>query len=136
MSAAIYFRCPACGKKLKAATQFAGRHARCTCGGTIAVPMQSFPASSQTERSVKPIPSRHPSKKTRIAPMAYAAVFSAVLVLFMPFTFPFPLFFGFLALRDIKRDPQYIGKVRAVFGIAWGALGALVSLLLTILLFQ
>jgi len=62
--------------------------------------------------------------------MAYAAMFSAVPVLLMPFFFIFPLTFGFMALRDIKRNPHYVGRGRAIFGICWGFIGLLLTGLL------
>jgi hypothetical protein len=71
-----------------------------------------------------------------IAPMAYAAMFSAVPILFMPFLFIFPLTFGILALRDIKRNPRYVGKGRAIFGIAWGVIGILLCILVALVLLE
>ncbi len=47
----------------------------------------------------------------------YLALFS---VLFIPA--PFALLFGILALRDIKTNPEKIGKGRAYFGVIMGGL--------------
>ncbi len=68
-----------------------------------------------------------PDTEKRIAPLAYAAYLSAVPILFLPFLFPIPLTLGILALRSIKKKPQYVGKGRAFFGIAWGIIGVLLT---------
>lgn len=65
----------------------------------------------------------------RVAPLAYAAMFSAVPILLMPFLFPIPLTLGWLALRQIHRTPHYSGTGRAVFALIWSALGGLLSAL-------
>ena len=69
-----------------------------------------------------------------VAPMAYAAMFSAVPILLMPFLFIFPLTFGFLALRDIKRNPRYAGRGRAIFGICWGIIGLFFTAIIVFIL--
>jgi hypothetical protein len=70
----------------------------------------------------------------RVAPMAYAAVFTAVPILFLPFLFFVPLTCGFLALRDISRRPEYVGTGRAIFGIAWGVIGLFLTVLVIIVM--
>src|SRR5262245_42916131 len=75
-----------------------------------------------------------PESDQVVAPMAYAAMFSAVPILVMPFLFVFPLTFGILALRSIKRNPRYVGKGRAIFGIAWGVIGIFLCILVALVL--
>jgi hypothetical protein len=45
---------------------------------------------------------------------------------------PFALGCGILGLRDIARNPEKIGKPRAIFGIVMGALGSAVLVFLFI----
>jgi hypothetical protein len=53
----------------------------------------------------------------------YIALFSVLVI-----PAPFAILFGILALRDIKRRPEKIGKGRAWFGIIMGSLVILVVL--------
>lgn len=71
-------------------------------------------------------------ENVRVAPLAYAAMFSAVPILFMPFLFPVPLVLGVLALRQIQRTPNYCGGGRAIFALIWSALGALLCVLVAL----
>ncbi len=52
------------------------------------------------------------------------------------FTGPFAILTGVLALREIKRNPQVGGKVRAIVGIVFGIFGTLmlIGFLVTMLL--
>ena len=64
------------------------------------------------------------------------AVAAGYLGLFSLFVIPAPLaiVFGFLAVRDIGRNPKKHGMGRAVFGIIMGALGTIVMMIGALLL--
>ena len=64
----------------------------------------------------------------KIAPMAYAAFFMAAATTIIWFLGPLTLTAGILALRDIKRNANYVGKGRAIVGVAWGAIGTIITL--------
>lgn len=115
--------CVTCGKTLKAKSQLR-KKVRCSCGQVMRVPGQV------EEDDNSPVP----KEEQTIAPMAYAAMFSAVPILMIPFLFVFPLTFGFLALRDINRNPRYIGKGRSIFGIIWGFIGLFLTLLFVLII--
>lgn len=53
----------------------------------------------------------------------YLAFFSLLVI-----PAPFALFCGIMALRDIKKNPDKLGKPRAIFGIVLGTLGTLALL--------
>jgi tRNA A-37 threonylcarbamoyl transferase component Bud32 len=55
---------------------------------------------------------------------AIAAGYAGLLAL-IPFLAPIALILGVLAIRDIKRNPQRHGMVRAIFGLVMGLLGTL-----------
>ena len=62
------------------------------------------------------------------------AIAAGYLGLFAVLLFPAPLalMFGILAIRDIKRNPKKHGMGRAVFGIATGAIGTAVLVVLLV----
>lgn len=70
----------------------------------------------------------------RVSPLAYAALFSAVPIILMPFLFPLPLVLGVLALRQIRQSPNYCGAGRAIFALIWGTIGALLCGLIGLIL--
>ena len=129
----ISIECTECGRRLKVKDEFAGRRIKCPhCQGVQRVGgVEQPPPTAVPNPPGGPVSSNHfmPDMEQKIAPMAYAAMFSAVPILLMPFLFVFPLTFGFMALRDIKRNPHYLGRGRAIFGIAWGVIGILLTML-------
>jgi hypothetical protein len=84
-------------------------------------------ANSETANSAS-------GSEPRVAPLAYAAMYSAVPIVFFPFLFPVPGVLGFLALRQIAQHDHYVGTIRAYFAIAWSVLGALLCVLLALIL--
>ena len=71
------------------------------------------------------IASKESPPETRIAPLAYAAFFlGAATMLIWPLG-PITLTVGILALKDIQKDPDKIGKGRALYGIVWGTIACL-----------
>lgn len=50
----------------------------------------------------------------------YAGMFAVI-----PILAPLAILFGVLALRDIKRNPDKLGKGRAIFGLVMGILGTI-----------
>jgi hypothetical protein len=59
-----------------------------------------------------------------VSPWAIAAGYLGLLSFLCGVTGPFALITGILALRQIKRDPQIGGHVRAWVGIVLGAFGS------------
>jgi hypothetical protein len=94
---------------------------------TIHLKMSSTPATASTHSTSAP-----PAKK--IAPLAYAAFLSSVPVAVFPFWFPVPLVLSILALRSIARHPNYVGKGRAFFGMWWGVIGMVLSIVVILIL--
>lgn len=91
------------------------------------VPTQSLPTLTRAPKHEPPKPAQFPTAKGRVALLAHAAFFSAVPVIVMPFMFPIPLVIGILAIRHIKRNSQYVGTGRALFAIACGTLGGILT---------
>jgi hypothetical protein len=55
----------------------------------------------------------------------YLAFFSLV-----AFPAPFALFCGLMGLRDIKNNPEKLGKPRAIFGVVMGILGCIILIVI------
>jgi hypothetical protein len=117
--------CQACGRLIRVKDELAGKRVRCPYCREI----QFVGSGGSTAAARSPVP----EVEQKIAPMAYAAMFSAVPILFMPCLFIFPLTFGYLALRDIERNPWYVGAGRAKFGIIWGYIGLFLPVMYVLL---
>jgi hypothetical protein len=94
---------------------------------TIHLKTSSTPATASTHSTSAP-------SAKKVAPLAYAAFLSSVPVVIFPFWFPVPLVLSILALRSIARNPNYVGKGRALFGMWWGVLGMVLSIVVFLLL--
>jgi DNA-directed RNA polymerase subunit RPC12/RpoP len=52
----IIFKCPECGRKLKASSALAGMDINCpACSGEIAIPFESEPEEDRKEKDEKPL---------------------------------------------------------------------------------
>ncbi|MEN6371572.1 MAG: DUF4190 domain-containing protein [Armatimonadota bacterium] len=111
--------CPKCG------TENENNAYRCVSCQTI-IQIQPIPLASQP---VNVNPAQYDSDLKYILPVGrsalavaagYAGLFSALLVFG-----PIAILLGILALKDIKKNPEKMGKGRAIFGIVMGILGTI-----------
>lgn len=64
----------------------------------------------------------------RVAPLAYLAPFVTIPAIVIPYLFFLPLAVGFLARRQLRHNPMYTGRGRALFAIVCGWVGFFLTL--------
>jgi hypothetical protein len=110
---AISVGCAVCGRLVRAKDELAGKRMKCPhCGARLVLPIGDD----------APAPANELQPEKRIAPLAYAAFFLAAATMICWPLGPITLAVGILAFRDIDKDPNKVGKGRAIYGIVWGAI--------------
>ena len=116
-------KCSNCGADISAGAQHCGG-----CGAFLVTARQTTPTPTGNIGDDAAIRMLLPVGRSGWAIAAgYAGLLSPLLVFA-----PLALFFGILALRDIKRNPERHGKGRAIFGLIMGTVCSLVLLLVVI----
>jgi hypothetical protein len=103
------------------------------CGGQIHVTAHTCPSCGAPQQVVTASSAAGGDEALKyLIPVGRSgwAVAAGYLAFFAIFALPAPfaLAAGILGLRDIKQNPEKLGKGRAIFGIVMGGLGCLILL--------